>query len=149
LGGPSEDRPASGQVRFLFTAHSLPASIVEEGDPYEAELLETCSLLAGQLGLPGDRWQFCYQSAGATGARWLGPKAEDVLVELCDAGHKDIVVVPVGFVADHVEVLYDIDVVLRELAAVHGAHLERAESLNTCATFIAGLADLVRGATGA
>ena len=67
-------------------------------------------------------------------------------MELCNAGHKDLVVVPVGFVADHIEVLYDIDVACHELAEAHGAHLERSQSLNTCPTFIAALADLVRKA---
>ncbi len=144
----ARDRFGAGRddVFFLFTAHSLPAAIIEQGDPYEAQLHETCGLLAERLGLPDDRWRFCYQSAGATSARWLGPAVEDVIADLAGSGHKNLMVAPVGFVADHVEVLYDIDVECCEVAEANGVHLERPESLNASPAFIAALADIVKKA---
>jgi len=131
------------QVKIVFTAHSLPAALMEQGDPYEAQLRETARLVAAQLELEADDWQLCYQSAGAHNFRWLGPQLEDVVTELAEAGHKHILVAPIGFVADHVEVLYDIDIACRDLAAAQGVHLERTESLNTSPIFIQALADIV------
>jgi ferrochelatase len=130
-------------VQVVFTAHSLPAALMEQGDPYDAQLRETARLVAAQVGLPRERWQFCYQSAGAWGVKWLGPPIEEVVVELAHAGHKHILVAPIGFVADHVEILYDIDIEARELAEEAGAQLERTESLNTTPLFIEALADIV------
>ena len=137
---PSADRE---RVKVVFTAHSLPASIVEQGDPYDAQLRETARLAAARLDLPAETWQFCYQSAAAGSVKWLGPAIEDVVVELASSGHKQILVAPIGFVADHVEVLYDIDVVCQDLARAHDARLERTESQNTSPAFIAALADVV------
>lgn len=133
--------------KVIFTAHSLPARILDSGDPYDTQLRETASLLAERLGLPFDRWFFCYQSAGRSSEPWLGPPIEDVIVELTGAGEKRLLVVPIGFVCDHVEVLYDIDIESRQLAEAHGARLERSESLNTSPAFIAALADLVKQKT--
>lgn len=133
--------------KVIFTAHSLPARILDSGDPYDTQLRETASLLAERLGLPFDRWFFCYQSAGRSSEPWLGPPIEDVIVELTRAGEKRLLVVPIGFVCDHVEVLYDIDIESRQLAEAHGARLERSESLNTSPAFIAALADLVKQKT--
>jgi ferrochelatase len=130
--------------RVVFTAHSLPTRILDQGDPYDAQLRETATLLAEQLGLSSDRWLFCYQSAGRSPEPWLGPQIEDVIVELAQAGEKHLLVAPIGFVCDHVEVLYDIDIEARQSAEAHGAQLERSESLNTSPTFIAALADLVK-----
>ncbi len=135
----AEDRP-----KVLFTAHSLPARVLDQGDPYDAQLRETATLLADRLSLPPDRWLLCYQSAGHSPEPWLGPHIEDVIVKLAQAGEKRLLVVPIGFVCDHVEVLYDVDIECRELAEAHGARLERSESLNTSPTFIAALADLVK-----
>ncbi|HEX9114542.1 MAG TPA: ferrochelatase [Anaerolineae bacterium] len=134
-------------VKIIFSAHSLPAVILDRGDPYPDELAETCRLLAAELGLTDQRWQFAYQSAGASGGRWLGPAIEDSIKDLCRAGTRNILVAPVGFVADHVEILFDLDVECRELAQSCGAHLERTESLNTSPAFIAALADIVRTST--
>jgi len=127
----------------LFTAHSLPVRILDMGDPYDVQLQRTAALLADRLGLAGGRWRFCYQSAGQSQEPWLGPPIEQVIVELAGAGETNILVVPVGFVCDHVEVLYDIDIAARQLAADHGACLERSRSLNTTPLFIEALADLV------
>jgi ferrochelatase len=132
---------ARDDVKVVFTAHSLPAAIMEQGDPYDTQLKETAQAVAERLG--DVDWMFSYQSAGASNAKWLGPQIEDVVVELAEAGRKNILVVPIGFVADHVEVLYDIDIEARGYAEEAGAHLERTESMNVNSTFIDALADLV------
>lgn len=129
--------------RLIFTAHSLPQRILQEGDPYDAQLNETAELVARQLQLPASRWRFCYQSAGQSQETWLGPPVEQVVVEEAAAGEKNLLVVPVGFVCDHVEVLYDIDIAARELARQHGARLERSPSLNDSPILINALADLI------
>jgi ferrochelatase len=136
--GFEDDKPF-----VVFTAHSLPARILSQDDPYDTQLRETCDLLAERLELPKQRWKFSYQSAGKSSEAWLGPAIDDVIVELAESGEKNILVVPVGFVSDHVEVLYDIDIASRNLAAEHNARLERSESLNDSPTFIETLADLV------
>ncbi|MFQ5857547.1 MAG: ferrochelatase [Anaerolineae bacterium] len=149
---------ARDDVIVVFTAHSLPAAIpsttlrqssgqgsghrLEQGDPYDRQLRETA---AGVAKLLSDiDWQFSYQSSGASSAKWLGPQIEDVVVELAEAGHKNILVAPIGFVADHVEVLYDIDIEARGYAEQAGARLERTDSMNVTPAFIEALADVVR-----
>jgi ferrochelatase len=127
-------------VRVMFTAHSLPARVLADGDPYPAELAATARLVAGRLGL--DAYEFAFQSAGRTDEPWLGP---DILVEirrLAAEGVPGLVIRPVGFVADHLEVLYDIDIEAQGVAREAGIRLERARSMNTDPTFIAGLADI-------
>jgi ferrochelatase len=126
----------------VFTAHSLPARILAQGDPYDEQLHETADLLAEALGLAEGRWRFSYQSAGQSQETWLGPRIEDVVVELAQSGEKNLLIVPVGFVCDHVEVLYDIDIACRALAAEQGSRLERSQSLNASPTFINALADI-------
>jgi protoporphyrin/coproporphyrin ferrochelatase len=128
----------------IFTAHSLPTKILEMGDPYDDQLNETAWLLAERFELQTDRWQFCYQSAGARAIPWLGPQIEEVVSELAQKGKKNLLVVPIGFVCDHVEVLYDIDIGAYQIAQQHGARLERTPSLNDSPTFVAALADLVQ-----
>lgn len=137
---------ARSQVKVIFTAHSLPASILARGDPYDQQLRETARLLAERLGLSPERWMFCYQSAPKTDVPWLGPPIEEVVVRLADGGEQNLLIAPIGFLADHVEVLYDIDIAVRQLAHKHGARLERAEMLNDRPALIAALADLVRAA---
>jgi ferrochelatase len=127
----------------VFTAHSLPSRILEQGDPYDAQLRETAQLLAESLDLEDERWEFCYQSAGQSPVPWLGPQIETVITRLAEEGEQDLLVVPVGFVCDHVEVLYDIDIAGRKLAEEWGAHLVRSQSLNASPAFISALADLV------
>jgi protoporphyrin/coproporphyrin ferrochelatase len=137
---------APDEPYLIFTAHSLPARILEQGDPYDTQLRETAALLARRLELSSDQWSFCYQSAGQSPEPWLGPSIDEHLLSLIQSGHKNLLVVPVGFVCDHVEVLYDIDIAARKLANANGARLERSESLNASPTLIAALADLVTSA---
>ena len=127
-------------VRFMFTAHSLPARVLADGDPYPDELAATARLVAQRLGI--EDYEFAFQSAGRTDEPWLGP---DILVEIRRLAAEDVpglVIRPVGFVADHLEVLYDIDIEAQGVAAQAGIRLERARSMNTDPTFIAGLADI-------
>ncbi len=128
---------------FLFTAHSLPVRILQQGDLYDSQLRETAALVAGKLGLAPEQWQFCYQSAGQSPEPWLGPQLGQVIAALAGSGEKNILVTPVGFLCDHVEILYDLDIEAQAVARQHGVRLERSESLNTSPTFIAALADLV------
>ena len=100
-------------MKVIFTAHSLPASILAENDPYDRQLAETAHLVAERLGLPEDRWTRCFQSAAQTGAPWLGPSVEELVPQLAAAGERNLVIAPIGFIADHVETLYDLDIGLQ------------------------------------
>lgn len=142
-----------GEVQLVFSTHSLPASIVEEGDPYDAHMREIARLVIERLEMGAlqspplsRRWHFCYQSAGARKVVWLGPSIEETLSRLAEEGHRHLLVVPIGFLCDHVEILYDIDVECQDLAAELGVNLKRIESLNTSPTFIRALADIVKQA---
>lgn len=135
---------SAGTPFLLFTAHSLPARVVATGDPYPDELAATARLVADRLGLA--TYGFAYQSAGRTDEPWLGPDLRDELRRLAGEGVRDVVVSPVGFVADHLEVLYDIDIEAAAAARDAGVRLVRAETMNDDPTFIAGLADLVTAA---
>jgi ferrochelatase len=126
----------------VFTAHSLPARILEDGDPYRDQLLETSQLVADRAEL--DAWSFAFQSATATGEPWLGPDILQELDELRAAGAERVLVCPVGFVSDHLEILWDLDVEARKRAAELGLELERIDSLNDDPAFVRGLAELVR-----
>ncbi len=137
---PDEIRP---KVHYLFTAHSLPASIVAQGDPYPEQLQATARLVAAALGLSPEQWSFGYQSAGAAPGAWLGPSIEDILPGMASQGMQNILVTPVGFMADHVEVLYDLDIEAQEIAAQEGIHLVRSQSLNASPDFIEGLAKFI------
>jgi len=136
------DRVRGSDAHVVFTAHSLPERILAEGDPYRDQLLETSRLVAERAGI--ERWSFAFQSASATGEPWLGPDIVDELNRLYGEGVPKVLVAPVGFVADHLEILWDIDVEAREKAAELGLELDRTESLNDDPIFIAALAALVR-----
>jgi ferrochelatase len=129
------------QVPIIFTAHSLPQRILAEGDPYPQELMETVEGVVRQLGPVN--WRFAYQSAGASHEPWLGPDAGAVLNELAAKGHCHMLIAPIGFVCDHVEILYDVDIVYRRQAEGLGMQLERTESLNASPLLIEALAGLV------
>lgn len=133
-------------VLIVFTAHSLPEFILEQGDPYDSQLRETAALLAGRLALPADRWTFSYQSAAQTGQPWLGPQIEELVLELAGQGERDLLVAPIGFIADHVEILYDIDIGVGAIAQEQGLHLERTEMLNDSQPLVDTLAALTRAA---
>jgi len=133
--------PAPGAVQVLFTAHSLPERILAAGDPYGDELQASAAQVARLAGV--GEWRFAYQSAGATPEPWLGPEAGAVMTELA-ATRKNFLIVPIGFVSDHVEVLYDVDVAYRGLAERLGVRLERTDSLNDDPLLVAALADLAR-----
>jgi ferrochelatase len=136
--------PDRTSVRVMFTAHSLPARVVAEGDPYLEQLAGTAALVGEQLGLT--EYAFAFQSAGQTGEAWLGPDILEEIRRLAGTGVHELVVRPVGFVADHLEVLYDIDVEAQAVARDVGVRLERARSMNDDPTFIAGLADIATAA---
>ncbi len=138
--------PDPAPVRVMFTAHSLPARVLAQGDPYPDELAATARLVAAAVGL--EQYEFAFQSAGRTGEPWLGPDLLDEIRRLAAEGVTELAIRPVGFVADHLEVLYDIDIEAQAVAREVGIHLERARSMNTDPTFIAGLADVASAALG-
>src|SRR5439155_10674556 len=121
----------------LFTAHSLPARVVEGGDPYPLHVRATAAGVAARLGL-GEP-EIAYQSAGRTEEPWLGPTVEEALAGLAAAGRRSVVLAPIGFVCDHTEILYDLDVVSAGAARERGLTLTRTESLNTAPTLIRAL----------
>jgi ferrochelatase len=138
---PEDER---GRVHAVFTAHSLPERVLAEGDPYGEQCLETARLVAERAGLPADRWSWSYQSAGRTPEPWSRPDLGEHLHELAARGVRDVVVVPVGFVSDHVELLVDVDIRARAVADDLGVRLERPPALNDDPVFVEALAGLVR-----
>ena len=130
-------------IKIVFTAHSLPESILDNGDPYDRQLRETAGLLAERISLTRDRWLFSYQSAPKTPIPWLGPQIEEVIVELAEKGHQDALIAPIGFVADHVEILYDLDIGVAQLAHKYGIRVERTRMLNDGAPLVDALEALV------
>ena len=140
-------RQASNEVGeplpVIFTAHSVPMRTIHAGDPYEKQAKETAQLVAQRItGLTPELQHFAFQSQGMSGGPWLGPTAETVMLEQKRQGHKGVVIAPIGFVCDHVEVLYDIDIGFRQFANEQQLKLWRPESLNISPTFIAALARL-------
>ncbi|HXK62207.1 MAG TPA: ferrochelatase [Acidobacteriota bacterium] len=131
-------------LELLFTAHSLPKSRLEPDDPYDAQQRETAALVAKRFG--DLKWSLAYQSEGYTKDTWLGPRAEDKIRELAEAGVRNVLVVPTGFLCDHVEILYDIDIQLKGLASRLGIRLERSMSLNDDPLLIKALAAVVTSA---
>jgi ferrochelatase len=138
------DRVRGTDAHVVFTAHSLPARILETGDPYRDQLLETSQLVAECAGLGS--WTFSFQSESDTGEPWLGPDILDHLDELCERGVEDVLICPVGFVADHLEIRWDLDHEAREKAAELGLHFDRIEMPNAHPAFVRALAGLVRRA---
>jgi ferrochelatase len=135
-------RSVSSVSRVLFTAHSLPEKALANADPYDREARATAALVAARAGVP--EWDFAYQSQGMTDDQWLGPTVESVLDRYAAAGIREVVLDPIGFVCDHVEILYDIDVAFREYAAGRGISLRRPESLNDSPTFTSALAAVAK-----
>jgi protoporphyrin/coproporphyrin ferrochelatase len=137
-------------IPVLFTAHSVPLrtvqaqSAADTPDPYEAEARRTAALVAERVGLAPDDWFFAFQSQGMSGGSWIGPTVEDTLTRLQNEGVKKLIIQPIGFLCDHVEILYDIDLGFKQFAAGLGIELRRPESLNTSPMLIAALADLAQ-----
>ncbi|MBI1745207.1 MAG: ferrochelatase [Acidobacteria bacterium] len=128
-------------VQVIFSAHSLPERLLKTGDPYDRQLRET---IAGIMRLVGPlSWHFAYQSQGRTDEPWMGPRVEAVLADLHAAGHRHVLMAPIGFLADHVEILYDVDVLFQSVAKAKGMRLDRIESLNVSPRLIEALADLI------
>jgi ferrochelatase len=136
------ERVRGTDAHVVFTAHSLPARILESGDPYKDQLLETSQLVAERAAL--ETWSFSFQSESQTGEPWLGPDILDHLRELHSRGVRDVLVCPVGFVADHLEIRWDLDHEAAELAGELGLGFRRIEMPNADPAFVHLLAALVR-----
>jgi ferrochelatase len=138
------DRIRGADAHVVFTAHSLPARILDMGDPYRDQLLETSSAVAAAAGI--ESWSFSFQSESPTGEPWLGPDILDHLAALHADGVEHVLVCPVGFVSDHLEIRWDLDVEAQEKAAALGMRLERIEMPNADPAFIRTLASIVKRA---
>jgi ferrochelatase len=134
-------RPRPGEA-VIFTAHALPVRVIESGDVYADQVADTARGVADRAGI--SRYECGYQSAGRTAEPWIGPALDDLLRTRAAAGVREFLVVPIGFVCDHTEILFDIDVQAAGVAREAGAALRRTTSLNTSPIFIALLEDLVR-----
>lgn len=132
---------AGKPVPVVFTAHSVPARTIADGDPYERQVKETAALVAEGVGLKECRVAF--QSQGMTAEPWIGPTVESQIDELAAAHYKHVLIAPVGFVSDHVEILYDVDAVFRDYGKAKGVVVSRSESLNDSPLFIQAMASIV------
>lgn len=137
-------RDVGAKVPVIFTAHSVPQHTITEGDPYESQAKETAALVAREANLVPEDWTVAFQSQSMSGGAWLAPTVEDTILELKQKGHRGVFVQPIGFLCDHVEVLYDIDIGFKQFAQKEGMRLWRADSLNDSPLLIAALADLAR-----
>ena len=131
-------------VPVIFTAHSVPERTILEGDPYEAQARQTAELVAAAAGLERSHWRLAFQSQGMSGGAWLGPTVETTILDLKRSGYKSILTQPIGFLCDHIEVLYDIDIVHKRFAEKEGIQLSRTNSLNTAPLLIEALAEIVQ-----
>ena len=128
-------------TEVVFTAHSVPASAIDRGDPYPEQLRESCELVASRAGV--GRWRLAYQSAGRTEEAWLGPDVLEVIDSIAEEGARGVVVQAIGFVADHLEILYDLDVEARQRAESRGLAFTRVAMPNDDPAFVGVLADVV------
>ena len=133
---PADERDAAP---VLLTAHSLPRRVADQEPDYIAQLQATARAVADRAGLDFGRWRFCWQSAGHEPGEWMKPDFADLMPKLAAAGARSVLVAPVQFLADHLEILYDIDVGAREQAEAAGLEFARIESLNVDGRFIAAL----------
>jgi ferrochelatase len=137
---------AGVRLPVIFTAHSVPLGTIAEGDPYEVQTRQTAALVAASVPeIAAGEWRFAFQSQGMSGGEWLGPTVEETILGLKAAGQTGVFVQPIGFVCDHVEILYDVDIAFRRFAEAKGLRLWRAESLNDSALFIQAVAALAAG----
>lgn len=133
-----------GDVHVVLSAHSLPVRVIREGDPYADQLMESARLIAAQAGLSDEQWSWCYQSEGRSPEPWLGPQLEDWLPQLHEErGTNKVVSIAIGFVSDHVEILFDIDIEAQKVAQEIGMRLVRPPALNTDPLFIGTLASVI------
>jgi ferrochelatase len=136
---------AGARLPVIFTAHSVPVSTITEGDPYEAQTRQTAKLVAMSVSeLDPEDWRFAFQSQGMSGDQWLGPTVQDTIAALAEDGHTGVFLQPIGFLCDHVEVLFDVDILFRKFAQENGMRLWRAESLNESPVLTAALAAIAR-----
>jgi ferrochelatase len=140
------DRVRGTSAHVVFSAHSLPARVLDMGDPYKDQLMETSRLVAEAAGLGDDEWSFSFQSESPTGEPWLGPDILDHLAALKEQGVDNVLVCPAGFVSDHLEIRWDIDVEAQIKAKELGMRLERIEMPNADPAFVKTLANIVRWA---
>jgi protoporphyrin/coproporphyrin ferrochelatase len=143
-GRERASQEVGADIPVIFTAHSVPQQTISEGDPYETQAKETAALVAREAKLTPDVWSFAFQSQGMSGGKWLGPTVEDTIAALKQKGHGGVFIQPVGFLCDHVEVLYDIDIVFKQFAETEQMRLWRAESLNNSPLLTDALADTAR-----
>jgi ferrochelatase len=143
-GLESANAQHGAKLPVIFTAHSVPERTITDGDPYQAQSKETAQLVAKAARLEDDAWTFAFQSQGMSGGAWIGPTVEETILRLKAKGHRGVFIHPVGFLCDHVEVLYDIDIFFKQFAEKEGMRLWRAESLNGSKTLTAALAQVVR-----
>jgi ferrochelatase len=132
---------ARAVVPIVFTAHSVPEKTIQEGDPYADQVRETARLVAEAMGLTD--YRLAFQSQGMTAESWIGPTVESQIDELAAQGHRHVLLAPVGFVSDHVEILYDIDILFREYGRSKGVTVHRSESLNDSMLFIKALTEVI------
>ncbi|MEK6720671.1 MAG: ferrochelatase [Chloroflexota bacterium] len=142
------DLTERSSVPVLLTAHSLPRRVADEEPDYLGQLAATAEAVAQRAGLPPDRWTFCWQSAGHEPGEWMKPDFADLIPGLRAGGHRSVLVAPIQFLADHLEILYDIDIGARAQADQHGLRFERIESLNTDPRFIDALAAVAEATLG-
>ena len=131
-------------VPVLFSAHSMPKKVIDKEPDYINDLKETAAAIAKIVGLSKKQWLFCYQSAGHTPEEWLKPDFADIMPELKTKGVKQVLIAPVQFLADHLEILYDVNIGAREQAEENGIQFAKTESLNTSPLFIKALAEVVK-----
>jgi ferrochelatase len=141
-GREKANRDAGKTVPVIFTAHSVPQRTILDGDAYEEQARETAELVAAEAGLDKSQWRFAFQSQGMSGGAWVGPTVEATIVDLKQNGHRGVFIQPIGFLCDHVEILYDIDVVFKGVAEKEGLRLWRAESLNDSPLLTSALAKI-------
>jgi len=137
-------RELQAKPPVIFTAHSVPQQTIAGGDPYDKQACETAVLVAASAGIAAENWSFAFQSQGVSGGQWIGPRVEDTILRLKEKGQRGVFIQSIGFLCDHVEVLYDIDIAFKDFATKQGMRLWRSESLNDSPMLIAALADLVR-----
>jgi len=141
IGKSQAEAAAGGPVPVVFTAHSVPEKTIADGDPYADQVRDTARLIAEAIGL--ENYRVAFQSQGMTADPWIGPTVESQIDEIAAQGRRHVLLAPIGFVCDHVEILYDIDVHFRDYGQTKGVTVHRTESLNDSPLFIKALTEIV------